>query len=158
VATTAALPIGKVAQGAGLLERTIQGAKTGAILGGIAGAGEGEGGGDTLVRGALGTGTGAAGGAIATPVMSGLEKLGGVIYNAAVKPGLNILRGLRNPDAEAARRIAGTLDRDARAGNAGFTRPEYYSLRASGEPVALIDRGGVATQDLARSAANTSPE
>jgi hypothetical protein len=39
-----------------------------------------------------------------------------------------------------------------------FRPSEFYALKASGEPVALIDRGGVATQDLARSAANTSLE
>ncbi len=110
------------------------------------------------VRGVLGVGTGAVGGAVAAPVMSGLEKLGGVVYNAAIKPGWNIVQGLRNPDAGAARRIFTAVDRDYRAGRPGFTPTEYYSLQRSGEPVAVADRGSVATQDLARSAANTSSE
>jgi hypothetical protein len=158
VAATAALPIGKVAQGASLAERMYQGAKAGAVLGGVAGAGEGEGAGDTLVRGVLGTGTGAVGGAVAAPIASGLEKLGGVVYNAAIRPGWNIIQGLRNPDAEAARRIWTAVERDSQAGRAGLSPTEYVSLQRSGEPVAVADVGGAATQDLARSAANTSPE
>jgi hypothetical protein len=135
-----------------------QGAKAGAVLGGVAGAGEGEGAGDSLVRSVMGVGTGGVGGAAAVPVTAGLEKLGSVIYNAAVKPAAGIARGLFNPDTEAARRIVASIDRDTRAGNAGYSPMEYLTLQRSGQPVALTDLGGVATQDLARSAANTSPE
>jgi hypothetical protein len=68
------------------------------------------------------------------------------------------VRGAWNPEAEAGRRVAGALSRDAVAGNAGLTQQEFFAARASGQPVAVADLGGVATQDLARSAANTSPE
>jgi len=50
-----------------------------------------------------------------------------------------------------ARRIFTAVERDSLSGRAGSTQ-------RSGEPVAVADIAGVAAQDLARSAANTSPE
>jgi hypothetical protein len=73
-------------------------------------------------------------------------------------PLARVVRGLRDPQAEAGRRVAGALDRDISSGNAGLTSREFADAKRGGQPVALMDTGGETTRALMRSAANTSPE
>lgn len=68
------------------------------------------------------------------------------------------LRGIRDPEAEAARRVAGALDRDIQSGNRGLSLQQMQDAAKGGQPAALIDAGGETTRALGRSAANTSPE
>jgi hypothetical protein len=73
-------------------------------------------------------------------------------------PLARVVRGLRDPQAEAGRRVAGALDRDISGGNAGLSPQEFSDAKRAGQPVALMDAGGETTRALMRSAANTSPE
>jgi hypothetical protein len=73
-------------------------------------------------------------------------------------PLARVVRGLRDPLAEAGRRVAGALDRDISSGNAGLSPQEFSDAKRAGQPVALMDAGGETTRALGRSAANTSPE
>lgn len=156
VGSMAALPI---SGGAGLAGRAVQGAKLGAVSGALSGAGETEGGlTDRLEGAAKGAGEGLIGGALSAPIASAVEGVGKVAYDALGKPIVSTVRGLYNPEGEAARRVVGGIERDITAGNAGLAPSEYMAAKAAGEPVALTDMGGPTTQALARSAANTSPE
>lgn len=101
---------------------------------------------DPLVGGTIGAAAGAAG-----PLL-------GRAVGTLAAPIARTIRGLRDPEAEAARRVATSLSRDIGAGNAGLTPQEFATARNSGVPVSLIDAGGETTRALARSAANTSPE
>jgi hypothetical protein len=73
-------------------------------------------------------------------------------------PLARVVRGLRDPLAEAGRRVAGALDRDISSGNAGLSPKEFSEAKRAGQPVGLMDEGGETTLALMRSAANTSPE
>jgi hypothetical protein len=73
-------------------------------------------------------------------------------------PVARVIRGLRDPLAEAGRRVAGALDRDISSGNAGLSPQEFSNAKGAGQPVGLMDAGGETTRALMRSAANTSPE
>lgn len=82
----------------------------------------------------------------------------GKLAGEVAAPVARVLRGLHDPEAEAGRRVAGALQRDVNAGNAGLTQGEMQGAQARGQPTALMDLGGETTRALARSAANTSPE
>lgn len=147
-ATGGAAMTGVGAKALGLTGRTLpQMIKQGAISGGAIGAADSATRGGDPTEGAL---YGAAGGA-AGPLV-------GRAIGEVVAPVARVVRGLRDPNAEAARRVAGALDRDIGTGNGGLSPQEFRSAQAEGQPVGIVDAGGETTRALMRSAANTSPE
>lgn len=101
---------------------------------------------DPLTGAGLGAGIGAA-----APVV-------GRVVSTIARPVTTAIRGLRDPAAEASRRVAGAVERDVASGTAGLTEPEFLAAQQAGHPVNLMDMGGETTRAVARSAANTSPE
>jgi hypothetical protein len=93
--------------------------------------------------------------------IGGLAGIGGPVIGRAVgaiaSPVVKAWRGLGDPEAEAARRVALHLDQDLSTGRPGLTPREFADAKKAGQPVALMDVGGEATRALARAAANTSP-
>lgn len=157
VAGAVALPIGGAARAATLLGRMATGAAVGAGFGGASGAGEGSGGIDRLSRAASGA---AIGGAVGGALPVAVE---GVIRGARAASGTvaNTIRGIRNPDDEAARRVATSIERDMQADPTAVSRltpQEFAASRQAGGPATIMDLGGETTRALGRSAANTSPE
>jgi hypothetical protein len=151
------LPVGAGAQAASLPARMGIGAATGAALGGVAGAGEGQGAVDTLSRAAVGAGTGGLLGGAAPAVIEGAVRGA----RALAQPVANAYRGVRNVDDEAARRVVTALERDRQIDPQAaqrLTSGEYAASVQNGGPAVLADLGGETTRALARSAANTSPE
>lgn len=151
------LPLGAGAQAATLPGRVAAGSVTGAVLGGAGGVGEGQGVADSLGRGAVGA---AAGGVLGAAAPAAIE---GVVRGAraVAQPIANAVRGVRNVDDEAARRVATSIQRDARADPGAVNRltpQEFGASVQSGGPATIMDMGGDTTRALARSAANTSPE
>lgn len=152
-----ALPIGPAAAGATLPARMLAGAGTGAAMGAIGGVGAGEGAADSVSRGATGLVAGGLLGAAAPAAIEGIIQGG----RAIATPVANAIRGIRDPEGEAARRLAVAVERDARADPNAVSRvtpQEYAASNQSGGPVMNMDLGGETTRALARSAANTSPE
>jgi hypothetical protein len=152
-----ALPIGVGAQAATLPGRMAAGAATGAAFGGVAGVGSGEGAADSLARGAIGAAGGGILGAAAPAVIEGAIQGG----RAIATPVANAVRGIRDPEGEAARRVAVALERDTAADPGAVSRltpAELAASNQSGGPAMVMDLGGETTRGLARSAANTSPE
>jgi len=157
VAGAIALPIGAAANAATLLGRMATGAAVGAGLGGLSGVGEGSGVIDSASRGLTGA---AIGGALGGAAPAAIE---GVIRGAraAAGPVTNAIRGIRNPEDEAARRVATSIQRDMQAdptATSRLTPQEFAASRQQGGPATIMDLGGETTRALARSAANTSPE
>jgi hypothetical protein len=124
-------------------------ALTGAGYGALAGAGEGEG----LKGAAIGAGegavTGAALGTLGAGAMEALRPVGQRVMAAA--------RGIYDPDAEAARRVAQHVVSDWQRTGPALTAEEIAAANAAGTPRALIDTAGESTRALGRSAANSSP-
>lgn len=87
---------------------------------------------------------------------------GGVIGEGLGRAGsaaMSIIRGARDPELEAGRRVAQSiLDEHARTGRLPISREDQAAANAAGMPTALVDYGGERTRALARSAANTSAE
>lgn len=109
---------------------------------------------DAAVRGEnplTAAGVGGVVGAVAPPV-------GRLVNSKVVEPIANTLRGIKDPAAEAERRVAGAIDRDIRNSDRGLSLQQMTDAKASGQPAMLMDAGGETTRALARSAANTSPE
>lgn len=157
IAGSVVLPGGAAIQGATLPARMVRGAVVGGGYGGVAGAGEGTDLADRAKRGASGLAIGSVVGGAAAPVVGGLVRAG----EAATAPVVRALRGASSPDAEAARRVVGAIERDIAADPAAVSRltpREMIAARTEGQPVTLMDLGGETTRALARSAANTSPE
>ena len=157
VAGAIALPIGAAANAATLPGRMATGAAVGAGLGGLSGVGEGSGVIDSASRGLTGA---AIGGALGGAAPAAIE---GVIRGAraAAGPVTNAIRGIRNPEDEAARRVATSIQRDIQAdptATSRLTPQEFAASRQQGGPATIMDLGGETTRALARSAANTSPE
>jgi hypothetical protein len=151
------LPIGAGAGAATLGGRVAAGAGTGAILGGAAGAGEGQGAVDTAAKTLTGAAAGGALGGAAPAVIEGVVRGA----RAVAQPIANTVRGIRDPDSEAARRVVSALERDIQADPAAASRltpGEFAASVQNGGPATLMDIGGDTTRALARSAANTSPE
>lgn len=157
VAGSLALPVGIVGQAATLPGRVALGSATGAVVGGLSGAGEGENLADRASKGAVGTVIGAGIGAVAPPLVEGAIQAGRSVINPAV----NAVRGAVSPEAEASRRVVSAIERDFRTDpNAAnrLTPQEFAASRNAGGPARVVDLGGETTKSLARSAANTSPE
>jgi hypothetical protein len=157
VVATLPLTAGRAVAGAGLGARTLQGAQAGAVTGGLAGVGAGT----DLESRATGGATGAAvGGTVGAVAPAAIE---GVVRGARgiATPIANAVRGVRDPESEAARRVTLGLQRDIQAdpqAAARLTPQEFAASVQGGGPATLMDLGGETTRALARSAANTSPE
>lgn len=152
-----ALPVGAGASGATLGARMARSSAAGAVYGGLSGAGDGVGAADTASRATMGAGLGAAVGGLAPPVVEGAIQ--GV--KSASGPIINAIRGAVNPEAEASRRVATAVMRDAKAdpnAEARLTPSEFSSNVQAGGPATIMDMGGGLTRRLADSAAITSPE
>ena len=157
IAGAAALPIGAGGAAVTLPARMAAGAGVGGAVGALSGAGEGEGAADTANKAITGAGLGVLGGTAAPVLMKGIEAA--APYAAkAIEPAINSVRGFRDPEAEAARRVTQGIARDYKNGDVGLSGAEYKAARADGAPVSVMDLGGETTRSLARSAANTSPE
>jgi hypothetical protein len=154
VAGSVAMPVGGLMGAATLPARIGRGAAVGAGFGAGSGAGEGEGFADRAGRAAVGAGIGAAVGGAAVPVVDAAAAVAGPAVNSIA----NTVRGFRNPEGEAARRVVTAIRRDADAGDLGLSPQEFQAARARGVPVSNVDIGGETTRALARSAANTSAE
>jgi hypothetical protein len=94
--------------------------------------------------------------------VGGLAGIGGPVVGRAIgtvaEPIARTWRGFRDPEGEAAKRVAAALNRDIQSGNAGLKPSEFHAANAAGTPVSIMDMGGETTRSLARSSANTSPE
>lgn len=157
VAGAVALPLGAGAGAATLPGRMLAGAGVGATMGGVAGVGEGQGVVDSLSRGAVGAAAGGALGGAAPAVIEGAVQGA----RALATPVVNTIRGIRDPEGEAARRVATGIQRDIQTdpqAAARLTPQEFAGSVQSGGPATVMDIGGETTRALARSAANTSPE
>lgn len=157
IAGGVALPLGAAARGATLAERTTQGARVGAAVGGLSGVGAGDDTASRVIGGAAGAGTGAVLGAVAPAAIEG------VVQGArgVATPIANAVRGIRDPESEAARRVALGIQRDVAIdpqATQRLTPQEFGASVQSGGPATIMDIGGETTRALARSAANTSPE
>lgn len=97
------------------------------------------------------------GAGLGAAISAGAPVVGRVVSTIA-SPLTTAIRGLRDPAAEASRRVAGAVERDVASGTAGLTEPEFLAAQQAGHPVKLMDMGGETTRAVARSAANTSPE
>lgn len=129
-----------VPQWAGTTARVVGG---GALSGGAAGFGEGEGGlGPRLDNAA----TGAALGATVAPVIGGAVRLGAGVAGR-VGSGL----GLRDPNAAAERQIVRSLDR----GGVSLDDAERRLVAGQDAPLSLLDVGSRNTVGLGATAANT---
>jgi hypothetical protein len=151
------LPVGAGAGAATLGGRMAIGAGTGAALGGAAGAGEGQGALDSVSRAASGAAIGGALGGAAPAVIEGVVRGA----RAIAQPAANAVRGIRNVDDEAARRVITALERDRAIdpqATGRLTPGEFSASVQGGGPATIMDIGGETTRALARSAANTSPE
>lgn len=139
--------------------RAAQGARAGAVYGGVAGAGEGTDLQSRATGGLVGAGVGGAIGTVAPVAVEGALQ-GARLAATPFRGAAQMVRGAIDPEAEAARRVVSGLQRDAQVagGPAGLTPQEFTASVNSGGPAALMDLGGETTRALARSAANTSPE
>lgn len=141
----------KAASMAGRLGRS---AGSGAVAGGLFGAGqqvsEGGSAGDVA--------TGAAGGAAAGGVLGGA--LGGAIETGSAIGNrvMGIVRGARDTDSEAGSRVVSALNKDrAQVGKAITDKQALQAGQEAGTPLTVADLGGENTKALLRSAANNSP-
>ena len=154
-----ALPVGAAAQAPTLAGRMAAGAGMGAAQGALYGAGSSP---DLTnlpqVAGNMGAGAGVGAlvGGAAPPVIEGLGQGAAFLLNKTSIP--QTIRGFRNPEGTAARLITDTIERDARAGSPRLTPGEFQDAIQAGQPVINADMGGAATRNLARTAANMSPE
>jgi hypothetical protein len=162
--TVAALPLfGVAGAGRNLLTKIASGvgAMTGASVAQDAGAvAQGSEQGVDTERAAV---SGALGGGL--PLVGPAIDLVGRVAKSAVSPVTSVMRGLVNPEREAARRVGAAASRDFQIardtgsgkGTANIPDAEIRQAGRNGQPVRAIDMGET-TRALARSAANTSPE
>lgn len=157
VAGAIAVPIGGMVGAATLPGRMAAGAGIGAAIGGAAGVGEGIGAADSISRGVTGTLAGGAIGGLAPAAIEGVVRGA----RAIATPVANAVRGIRDTEGEAARRVTLGIQRDMQndPGAASRLTPQEFAASVqSGGPATIMDIGGDTTRALARSAANTSPE
>lgn len=141
--------------GAEMLPRIGQAVRTGAIAGGLFGAGEQTSQGNS----AMDIAKGGAGGALAGAALGGVFGSG---IEGATQVGnrvASIVRGKRDAGAEAARLVTGALKADQKQvmGVAG-DKTGLGSAQQAGTDVRLADFGGGTTKALLRTATNLSPE
>lgn len=159
LATAPFLPVANFARIPGLAGRVASGAATGAGYGAAYGFGTGEGG--AVDRAQNAAGSAVTGGVLGGAVPAAISAVGATargINNVAGNP-VGMIRGLVNPEAEAARRVGVALARDAGGGTpAQALARGAQDVADQGYPAVLADTGGETTRAMARSAANTSPE
>lgn len=150
------LGVGKAAMAtAETLPRIMQAVRSGATVGGLMGAGD-----QTSQGGDLGDiATGAAGGAAVGGVLGGALGSGA---EGATKVGqrvASIVRGKRDPEAEAARLVVGALKGDQKqVTKVAGDMPALHAAQSAGTDVRIADYGGGNTHALMRAATNMSPE
>lgn len=150
----AVLPTAQVASGTGRMAQAVNSGVTGGLYAGGSAAIENDGGvAEKATAAAQAAPVGLALGAAAPAVVQGAGALVRGVGNMAAAP-INTVRGLINPEAEAARRVGAALSRDGVKSAAD----ELATMQATGAPAVLADVGGETTRALARSAANISPE
>jgi len=133
--------------GAGLGARMTAGAAGGAGMGAVYGFDQADAG--ERVQGATrGMLTGAALGGAIPAVGAGIRKVGGKVASS--------VRGVVNPEAEAAARVRAAMARDA--GRAAMSADDVAAARLNRQPIVNADRGGETTRALAKASANASPE
>jgi hypothetical protein len=147
------------AVGRGLTAGAITGAPAGALYG--AGASEADTAGgvamDTLQGGLTGAAAGGAISGVAIPAITGTARAAG----RAIAPFTSALRSALNPEAEALRRVGGTIAEDTRQGVPRAIQPlserEFDAALRRGQPVLPLELGGSNTRALARASANANP-
>jgi hypothetical protein len=153
------LPMGAAARAPTLAGRMVAGAGVGGGQGALMGIGSSQDLRDTpdvMANAGKGFGTGLALGGIAPPVAEGLS-LGAQAL--ARKTGIpQAIAGLRDPQGSAQRLVGEAIERDRAVGGAPLSQEEFGLATQRGQPVVAGDLGGAATQNLARAAANSSPE
>jgi hypothetical protein len=161
IAGSLALPVGNAARAATFPVRLARGAQTGAVIGGLTGAGEGQGLEDSAVRAGVGTVAGGMIGAAGLPIAEGISRVVSPIASRIAAPVANEVRSLFRPREEAARQVAGVIEHDIKADpNAGqrLGASEWQAAKAQGMPVVAADMGGELTRTLADTAAVASPQ
>ena len=154
IGSSLALPLGAASGGATAAARVGKSALAGSIGGAGFGAGTATSEGESPLDVAKGAGGGAvAGGALGSGGAGALEVAGGLGRAVA-----SAIRGHRDLDAEAARRIVGAQSADFKSEGPQFTPQQVAAAHQAGLPAAIVDTGGERTLALARSSANTSPE
>lgn len=144
--------IGKAAATGGA--RLLAGAKAGTVAGGLYGAGEATSQGKSPLEVAKDAGKGAATGGVFGGAGAGISN----VVGAGASKIASIVRGTRDVEAEAGRRVVNALRSDFETQGRRMGPDEIMAANAAGTPRAIMDTGGERTQALARSAANTSPE
>lgn len=155
------VPGGAAVKAATLPVRIARAAKAGAVIGGLTGAGEGEGLADSALRAGVGTVTGGVVGAAGLPIAEGASRIIAPIASKIAAPVANELRSAFRPREEAARQVAGVIERDIKDDPNAVSRlgaSEWAAARAQGMPVAAADLGGELTRSLADAAAIGSPQ
>ena len=149
-----AVPIGAAARGATWGARALAGAKTGAATGALTGFGEGEGLEGSVKGAAIGAPVGFGVGGVAAPLTEGLVRGAGAVVSGPV----SMARGLLTPRAASERAVGRALVEAERSDPAGLNRiTQGQFQQAPGEAV-VGDVLGEPGRNLARSAANISPE
>lgn len=148
--------ITKAAQvGATAVPRILQAVRSGAVAGGLYGAGNQT----SQGASAANIGLGAAGGALAGGALGGT--LGSAIEGGSMLANRvgSIVRGNRNPDLEAQRLVINALQQDQKkVGNVASDLPALNAGSQAGLDLRLGDMGGATTHGLMRAATNLSPE
>lgn len=154
IAGAVASPAGKI-NAVTMPGRIAQAARTGAIYGGVSGAGEGTTIEDRASRGAIGTALGAVTGGGSVPVIEGGSRLIG----AAVSRPVNMLNAAVNPQG-AAERAVGRAYREAvetdPLARQRLSQNDLAASQAAGGPATVLDTLGGEGRNLARSAGNLS--
>lgn len=153
VAGAIALPGGAAIRGATMPARMAQGAAVGAGYGGLAGAGEGTTVEDRASRAAMGTALGGVVGGAGVPIVEGA--VAGA--RAATALPASYIAAAFNPRAAAERAVGRAYRAATESDPQAVNRLRPQELRP-GEPQTVLDTLGAPGQDLARSAANLSPQ
>lgn len=132
--------------------RAVQGGKAGATVGGISGFGQGEGTRDRIDKGVTGSVVGAGIGTALPPLIEGA----GSIIGGVTAPIRGITRGITNPDEQAARILARSLERDNKS--ISDVARSFSEASQAGKPAVLADVAGENTKGLARSVRNLPGE
>lgn len=96
---------------------------------------------------------------VPTAIVSGAGRtLAAPFRNGPVAEIASMVRGQRNPEAEATRRVGTALAAVERAGQTALGDADRLMAEQTAQPAAVIDSGGHTTRALARAASNASPE
>jgi len=155
----AALPVGAAAQAPTLAGRMAAGIGIGGAEGALAGIGSSQdltNKAEVAKNAGIGLGTGAVLGGLAPPVADGLSLGAQALLRKSGIP--QAIRGYRDPEGVAAGMVGEAIARDRAATGAPLSQGQFDEAAKRGQPVVTGDLGGAGTQNLARAAANASPE